>query len=233
MSVDLIEYLKDKTYPGRGIAVGSAPNGDGVLLYFIMGRSVNSRNRVFSEIPGGIVTEAADPAKLTDPSLILYAPVRTAGDCTVVTNGDQTDTVCDALRRGGSLIDALRTRTFEPDAPNYTPRISALLRDTDAGFAATVSILKRGVDGGTARFFYEYEPATGFGHLIHTYAADGDPLPSFAGDPVAFAFPADTGAFAARVWDALDPDNKVALYLRRIAPGGQATFQIFNRYEKI
>ena len=215
---DLTAYLRERTYPGRGIALGRSADGKkAVIVYFIMGRSVNSRNRVFVETDDGIRTQAHDPAKMVDPSLIIYHPVRVVGEGTVVTNGDQTDTVRDALLAGQTFAAALRTRTFEPDGPNWTPRISGLV-SPDGSYK--LSILKS-LDGDPAcccRYFYEYDkPQAGLGHIIHTYAADGEPLPSFVGEPAPVAMDApDAKALAEQVWAALNEDNKVSLYVSYI-----------------
>ena len=212
---DLTAYLRERTYPGRGIALGRSADGKkAVIVYFIMGRSVNSRNRVFAATDDGIRTQAHDPAKMSDPSLIIYHPVRTVGKDTVVTNGDQTDTIRDALLAGKTFAAALRTRTFEPDGPNWTPRISGLV-SPDGSYK--LSILKS-LDGDPScccRYFYEYEaPKAGMGHIIHTYAADGEPLPSYVGEPAPVAIGADdAGTLAEQVWAALNEDNKVSLYV--------------------
>ena len=217
-TLDLAALLRGNPYPGRGIVLGRSPDGNkAVIAYFIMGRSENSRNRVFVETPDGIRTQAHDPSKMTDPSLIIYAPVRVFGSATVVTNGDQTDTIREGLAAGRSFAEALRTRTFEPDRPNYTPRISGLV-DKDGGY--TLSILKS-ADGNPAscrRYFFEYgDPLAGQGHYIHTYMGDGDPLPSFEGEPEQVAIPCDTPeALADLVWDSLNADNKVSLFVRYI-----------------
>ena len=217
-NLDLTALLRTNPYPGRGIVLGSSPDGEkSVIAYFIMGRSENSRNRVFVETPDGIRTQAHDPSKMTDPSLIIYAPVRVFGSATVVTNGDQTDTIREGLAAGRSFAEALRKRTFEPDKPNYTPRISGLV-DKDGGY--TLSILKS-ADGNPAscrRYFFEYgDPLAGQGHYIHTYMGDGDPLPSFEGEPEQVAIPCDTPeALADLVWDSLNADNKVSLFVRYI-----------------
>ena len=217
-TLDLAALLRGNPYPGRGIVLGRSPDGNkAVIAYFIMGRSENSRNRVFVETPDGIRTQAHDPSKMTDPSLIIYAPVRVFGSATVVTNGDQTDTIREGLAAGRSFAEALRTRTFEPDKPNYTPRISGLV-DKDGGY--TLSILKS-ADGNPAscrRYFFEYgDPLAGQGHYIHTYMGDGDPLPSFEGEPEQVAIPCDTPeALADLVWDSLNADNKVSLFVRYI-----------------
>ena len=215
---DLTAYLRERTYPGRGIALGRSADGKkAVIVYFIMGRSVNSRNRVFVETDDGIRTQAHDPAKMSDPSLIIYHPVRTVGKDTVVTNGDQTDTIRDALLAGKTFAAALRTRTFEPDGPNWTPRISGLV-SPDGSYK--LSILKS-LDGDPScccRYFYEYDkPAAGMGHIIHTYAANGEPLPSYVGEPAPVAIDAaDAGTLAEQVWAALNEDNKVSLYVSYI-----------------
>ena len=220
--LDICDILAGNRYPGRGILLGRSADGlRAVAAYFIMGRSENSRNRVFTPRDGGIVTEAADPSKMTDPSLIIYAPVRVPDPQTlIVTNGDQTDTIYDALEAGGTFDSALRTRTFEPDAPNFTPRISGLLTVDGQGMRYKLAILKSG-DGdpdGAQRFFYEYDnPKAGEGHLIHTYQEDSNPLPSFEGEPVRVAFGcAGIDAFAASLWSALDLQNKVSLFVRTI-----------------
>jgi len=192
---DFLAFLKSNPYPGRGIAVGKAR-----VYYFIMGRSENSRNRVFTLTDDGIRTEAHDPAKLTDPSLILYHPVRRMGGSLIVTNGDQTDTIRDM----GDFRKALLTREYEPDEPNWTPRISAIL-NADGSFS--LSILKRS-EGRCLRCFYDYEGCDeGSGYFISTYRGDGSPLPSFSGEPLAIDMPEPE-----EVWDALNKDNKVSLY---------------------
>ena len=218
MPTDLKAYLSERTYPGRGIALGRSADGKkAVVVYFIMGRSVNSRNRVFVQTEDGIRTQAHDPAKMSDPSLIIYHPVRVVEKGTVVTNGDQTDTIRDALQAGQTFAAALRTREFEPDGPNWTPRISGLV-SPDGSYK--LSILKS-LDGDPAcccRYFYEYDkPQAGLAHIIHTYAADGDPLPSFKGEPVPVAIgAADAGTLAEQVWAGLNEANKVSLYVSYI-----------------
>jgi len=230
---NLFALLQRNPYPGRGIVLGATPDKTrAVAAYFIMGRSENSRNRIFTVHETGIRTRAHDESRMIDPSLIIYAPVRTVGAQTVVTNGDQTDTVCAYLARGKSFADALATRTFEPDAPNYTPRISGLL-EADGGY--TLSILKS-ADGDPAacrRFFYTYNPIPGQGHLIHTYQGDGDPLPSFIGEPWTVETEDDMGAFAQTLWTSLNADNKVSLFVRYITIGtGETETLIFNRHEE-
>lgn len=228
--VDLLQELKGNTYPGRGIVLGKHPDGKhAVIAYFIMGRSENSRNRVFVGQEGGIRTEAFDPAKLADPSLIIYAPVRTLGGITVVTNGDQTDTVYNFLKEGKTFEEALRTRTFEPDAPNFTPRISGVLE----GFAYKLSILKsnNGNPDSVQRFFYEYqEPVAGEGHFIHTYKTDGNPIPSFEGDPTPVTISGDIDTFTNNIWENLNQDNKVSLFTRFInVETGETQTRIINK----
>lgn len=209
--------LKDNKYPGRGIFLGRSACGEqDICAYFIMGRSENSRNRIFVEDGNGIKTKAFDPAKLTDPSLVIYSPVRVLEGHTIVTNGDQTDTIFAAMRLGGSFESALRTRRFEPDGPIFTPRISGLLC---GGGEYCLSILKSAdADGGACtRMFFEYEPQKGAGHLIHTYAGDGDPVPSFSGEPVRISLSDESiSGFAQNLWDCLDSDNRVSLFVRFI-----------------
>ena len=232
--INLTEYLRSNPYPGRGILLGrSADNKSAVIAYFIMGRSVNSRNRVFEETADGIRTKAFDESKMTDPSLVIYHPVRRLDSgVTVVTNGDQTDTVRDALRSGRTFAAALRTRTYEPDGPNFTPRISGVVQP-DGSYA--LSILKS-LDGDPScccRYFYEYEaPRAGTGHFIHTYEGDGDPLPSFEGEPRRVSVTApDAKALADELWPALNEDNKVSLFVRYIdLTTGEAHTVILNKH---
>ena len=212
----LERLLRENPYPGRGIVLGRSADGRyAVAAYFIMGRSENSRNRVFVADGEGIRTEAFDPAKLSDQSLIIYAPVRVLGGDTIVTNGDQTDTIYSFLSSGKSFADALRTRTFEPDKPNFTPRISGLLH----GFDYRLSILKSadGNPDSTRRYFYQYEnPVAGEGHFLHTYRGDGNPLPSFDGEPERVAIEGGIGTFTDCLWDSLNNENKVSLFVRYI-----------------
>lgn len=209
------QELSSNAYPGRGIILGRTPdNKKNVIAYFIMGRSENSRNRVFVETEDGICTQAYDPSKMTDPSLIIYHPVRVFQGKTIVTNGDQTDTIRDYLAQGKSYIDALRTRQFEPDPPNYTSRISAVVNE-DGSYA--LSILKNFTSDRTSnkRFFYEYDkPVAGLGHFIHTYMCDGDPLPPFRGEPKCLLLDYPEESFADLVWDSMNEQNKVALFVR-------------------
>ena len=233
MEIQSIEALLGANrYPGRGILMGrSADNACAVIAYFIMGRSENSRNRIFVPTEDGIRTQARDPEKMTDPSLIIYHPIRELEGKAIVTNGDQTDTIRDAFLAGHCYRHALLQRTFEPDGPNWTPRISGVLKPD---FTYNLSILKSmyGDDACCCRYFFEYDAAkAGLGHLIHTYQSDGDPLPSFEGEPRPVTLDApDASALAARIWDALDPDNKVALFVRYIDRAtGRKTDVIRNR----
>ena len=235
--IDLNQYLAGNRYPGRGIAVALAPDGRQVFIgYFIMGRSANSRNRVFDPLPerGGICTMAADPAKLEDPSLIIYNPVLTLGRTHLVTNGDQTETLYDLMSQGKSFADALRTRTFEPDGPNYTPRISAAVY---ADGSYQMSILKSADGNGDSvqRYFFDYpQPVAGEGHFISTYKQDGDPIPSFEGEPLRFACPRTIGDFARGLWSSLNEDNKVSLFARVIdLESGETGDIIYNKYAPV
>lgn len=217
MSVTASQAVGATTYPGRGIIVGKSADGRrAVLAYFIMGRSVNSRNRVFVEQPGGIRTEAFDPSKMVDPSLIIYSPVRTLDNRVIVTNGDQTDTIHDSLSRGATFADALMTRTFEPDAPNFTPRVSAMATFADNDFSLDMAILRAGDAAGSFchRVFWAYERIeAGKGCFLHTYLSDGNPIPSFTGDPEIVAL-GNGSAFelADALWDGLNADNRVSLW---------------------
>ena len=230
-AVDLFETLKQNSYPGRGIAIGRTPCGKKIrIAYFIMGRSENSRNRVFVEDGDGIRTKAFDESKMKDPSLIIYAPVRVFNGTTIVTNGDQTDTIYEYLEQGKSFEDALRTRTFEPDGPNFTPRISAIVKDD----YYAMSILKsaEGDESSVRRYFFDYpNEKPGFGHLIHTYESDGNPLPSFEGEPTLWAMVKESfDDFSDHVWEALNPDNKVSLFTRSIdIETGETRSRIYNR----
>ncbi len=211
----LSQLLSENTYPGRGILIGKSEDGkNAVCAYFIMGRSENSRNRVFISQTGGIRTEAFDPAKMTDPSLIIYSPVRTIGKNIIVTNGDQTDTIYEHLSTGKSFEQALETRCFEPDAPNFTPRISGIM-SMEKGFLYKLSILKSEDSEGSfcSRFFFSYEPENGAGHFIHTYEKDGSPLPSFQGEPKKVSIPNDINELSELIWSSLNDENKVSLYV--------------------
>lgn len=214
----MIEHLKANSYPGRGILIGKSEDGkNAVIGYFIMGRSVNSRNRLFVEADGGIRTEAIDPSKMADPSLIIYAPVRLFENHLIVTNGDQTDTIYDFLKDGKCFQRALKTREFEPDFPNFTPRISGLVSFKDNAFSFKLSILKAGANKSCNRYFFNYDDEdAGFGRLIHTYKADGDPIPSFEGEPVKVPVKGDIDTFSKELWDSLDNQNKVSLFVRYV-----------------
>ena len=234
--VSLAQELSSTSYPGRGIVIGRSKDGKkAVTAYFIMGRSSNSRNRVFVEEGEGIRTEAFDPSKLEDPSLIIYAPVRVLGNTTIVTNGDQTDTVYDGMKAGQSFEESLRCREFEPDAPNYTPRISGILNVADGKFDYAMSILKsnNGNPECCNRYTFTYDnPIAGEGHFIHTYMQDGDPLPSFEGEPTLVDVDDDIDSFTASVWSHLNPDNKVSLFVRFIdIATGEYETRIVNKNE--
>lgn len=218
--LSLEQELKNNEYPGRGIVIGKSPNGKfAVTAYFIMGRSANSRNRVFVEDGQGIRTQAFDPSKLEDPSLIIYAPVRVLGNKTIVTNGDQTDTIYDGMDKQLTFEQSLRTREFEPDGPNYTPRISGIMHIENGGYNYAMSILKsnNGNPDACNRYTYAYEnPVAGEGHFIHTYMHDGNPLPSFEGEPKWVTLMDDMDAFTDMVWKNLNEENKVSLFVRYI-----------------
>ncbi|MDY3871927.1 MAG: IMP cyclohydrolase [Roseburia lenta] len=212
--------LQSNAYPGRGIVIGKTPDGTkAVTAYFIMGRSENSRNRVFVEDGEGIRTQAFDPSKLSDPSLIIYAPVRVLGNKAIVTNGDQTDTIYELMDKQMTFEQSLRTREFEPDGPNYTPRISGIMHIKDGKYNYAMSILKsnNGNPDACNRYTFAYEnPVAGEGHFIHTYKCDGNPLPSFEGEPKLVAIEDDMDAFADKIWKSLNEDNKVSLFVRYI-----------------
>jgi IMP cyclohydrolase len=218
--MSLKNELSGNSYPGRGIIIGKSADGKhAITAYFIMGRSENSRNRVFVEDGEGIRTQAFDPSKLTDPSLIIYAPVRVLGNKTIVTNGDQTDTIYELMDKQQTFEQALRTREFEPDAPNYTPRISGIMHIENGKFNYAMSILKsnNGDPSSCNRYTFAYEnPKAGEAHFIHTYMGDANPLPSFEGEPVPVAIEGDIDAFTSFVWENLNEDNKVSLFVRYI-----------------
>ena len=230
---NLFDTLKQNAYPGRGIVLGTSADGASAdAAYFIMGRSENSRNRVFVTDGDGIRTQAFDPSKMVDPSLIIYAPVRVLGDTTIVTNGDQTDTVYDQMLAGKTFEESLRIREFEPDAPNYTPRISGIIERKD-GYQYALSILKSadGNPDSCQRYTFTYSnPIAGVGHFIHTYQGDGNPLPSFEGEPEKVAIEGDIDTFTNAVWDSLNPENKVSLFVRFIdLKTGKAETRIVNK----
>lgn len=232
--LSLEKELKENSYPGRGIVIGLSQDGTkAVTAYFIMGRSENSRNRIFVEEGQGIRTQAFDPSKLTDPSLIIYAPVRVLGNRTIVTNGDQTDTVYEGMAQGLTFEQSLRCREFEPDAPNYTPRISGVIHIENGKYDFAMSILKsnNGDPDCCQRFTFTYDkPKAGEGRFIHTYQCDGNPLPSFEGEPKPVVISGDMDAFTELLWNSLNEENKVSLFVRflDIATGNYGT-RIVNR----
>ena len=219
-TLSIEKELHNNAYPGRGIIIGRTADGaKAVIAYFIMGRSENSRNRIFVQAGEGIRTQAFDPSKLVDPSLIIYAPVRVLGNKTIVTNGDQTDTIYEGMAAKLTFEQSLRTREFEPDKPNYTPRISGLTHVEDGNLHYVMSILKSDNGSGTScnRFTFAYQDAkAGIGHFIHTYKYDGDPLPSFEGEPKRIAIPNNMDKLVSTLWDSLNEDNKVSLFVRYI-----------------
>ncbi len=228
------ELLKNNAYPGRGIIIGKSADGKhAVAAYFIMGRSENSRNRVFIENDDGIRTQAFDPSKLVDPSLIIYAPVRVLNGQTIVTNGDQTDTIYDYLKEGKTFEEALRTRKFEPDEPNWTPRISGIMNICSGEYAYKLSILKSANGNGESceRFFYEYsQPVAGEGRFIHTYRCDGNPIPSFEGEPELVSVSDDIDEYTNTIWQNLNEANKVSLFVRYISlEDGKTETRIINK----
>ncbi len=213
----LEERLNGNTYPGRGIVIGKTADGKkSAVAYFIMGRSANSRNRVFTEKDGAIFTEPFDASKVEDPSLIIYAALRNYENKLIVTNGDQTDTIWEGLKAGKSFSESLTVREFEPDAPNLTPRISGMLTYADGDFTYEMSILKSADAEGTAcnRYTFSYPSLAGLGHFIHTYVCDGNPIPTFQGEPERVAIGNDIDAFTTELWNALDENNKISLYVR-------------------
>lgn len=223
MNIYEIKSVADRvagnSYVGRGIVIGKSANAAyAAVAYFIMGRSANSRNRVFVERDQALFTEPFDASKVEDPSLIIYAALRTYENKLIVTNGDQTDTVWHALQEGGSFSGALATRAFEPDAPNFTPRISGMLTMTPGDFTYDMSILKSADEKGTAcnRYTFSYTAMPGLGHFIHTYVCDGNPIPTFQGEPERVLIPDDIDVFTSDLWNALDADNKISLYVRYI-----------------
>ena len=233
-TLNIYDELKSNSYPGRGIVIGKSADGkSAVTAYFIMGRSVNSRNRVFTETEDGIKTEAADPSKLSDPHLIIYSPVRVLGNKTIVTNGDQTDTIYELMDKQQTFEQSLRTREYEDDAPNYTPRISGIMHLENGGFNYAMSILKsnNGNPAACNRYTFAYEnPVAGEGHFIHTYMGDGNPLPSFEGEPELISIPDDMDAFTELLWNSLNADNKVSLFVRYIEiETGKYTSKIVNK----
>ena len=233
-TLNIYEELKKNSYPGRGIIIGKSADGkSAVTAYFIMGRSENSRNRVFVEDGDGIRTQAFDESKVEDPHLIIYAPVRVLGNKTIVTNGDQTDTIYELMNQQMTFEQSLRGREFEDDAPNYTPRISGIIKADDGGFNYAMSILKseNGNPESCLRYTYSYKnPINGEGRFIHTYMSDGNPLPSFEGEPKKVAVPSDIDEFTNGLWNALNEDNKVSLFVRFIdLETGEVQSRIVNK----
>ena len=225
------DRLEGNTYPGRGIVIGKSADGkNAVAAYFIMGRSNNSRNRVFTEKDGAVYTEPFDASKVEDPSLIIYAAIREYENKLIVTNGNQTDTIYDGLAAGLSFSQALTTREFEPDGPNWTPRISSMATFDDGDFTYEMSILKSADAEGSAcsRFTYSYAALPGLGHFIHTYVCDGNPIPTVQGEPERVFIPNDIDTFTSEIWNALDDNNKISLYVRYIdlETGGETSRMI-------
>ena len=211
------ELIRGNSYVGRGIVVGKTPAGDkAASAYFIMGRSANSRNRVFTKKDEAVFTEPFDASKVEDPSLIIYAAIRAYENKLIVTNGDQTDTIWEGLKNGKGFSESLTAREFEPDAPNLTPRISAMLTFAEENFRYEMSILKSADAEGTAcnRYTFSYPALPGLGHFIHTYVCDGNPIPTFQGEPERIAIPDSIDELTENLWDALDADNKISLYVR-------------------
>jgi len=229
---DIGTILCENDYPGRGIIIGKTADGKkAAFAYFIMGRSENSRNRVFLENGSELIIHPFDESKVQDPSLIIYSPVRVFGDKTIVTNGDQTDTIVDFLLKGSTFEKALETRCFEPDKPNYTPRVSGLL-DFENGFEYKLSILKSADAAGTGcnRFTFSYVPVDGVGHFIHTYLGNGNPIPSFCGEPELVTVGNNLDDYTNLIWDNLNPENKVSLYVRFIdIESGKADSRMINK----
>ncbi len=229
----IADLISGNPYVGRGIVCGMTQDGSkAVSAYFIMGRSANSRNRVFVEDGDDLMIKPFDESKVEDPSLIIYYPLRMTGSGMIVTNGDQTDTIRDYMMSGGTYIDALRSREFEPDPPNYTPRISSVFDLKQKSYC--MSILKSGDPEGSrcSRYFYEYEMVPGLGHFIHTYETDGSPIPTFIGEPDRISVPDDIDGLTGEIWDNLDEDNKISLYVRYVSlSDGTYESRLINKYE--
>ena len=230
---DIGELLKNNAYAGRGIVIGKTPDGKkAVTAYFIMGRSENSRNRIFKEEGENVTIYPFDESKVEDPSLIIYSPIKKIENKLIVTNVDQTDTIYDFIKKGECFREALKTREFEPDKPNYTPRISGIMNFKDNDFDYSMSILKSLDKDGSAcgRYFYDYEAVNGLGHFIHTYVCDGNPLPTFTGEPERVAIENDIDAFADKIWTNLNENNKISLYVRYInIADGTVENRMFNK----
>ena len=230
---DIAKLIEGNSYVVRGIVIGKSSDGKkACAAYFIMGRSANSRNRVFAERDGVLYTEPFDASKVEDPSLIIYAALREYKNKLIVTNGDQTDTIYEGIKAGGSFSGALATREFEPDAPNFTPRISGMITFRHGDFTYDMSILKSADEKGSAcsRYTFSYPALPGLGHFIHTYVCDGNPIPTFQGEPERVAIPDDIDEFTDSLWNALDPDNKISLYVRYVdLETGEAENRLINK----
>lgn len=230
---DIAKLIEGNSYVGRGIVIGKSSDGKkACAAYFIMGRSANSRNRVFAERDGVLYTEPFDASKVEDPSLIIYAALREYKNKLIVTNGDQTDTIYEGIKAGGSFSGALATREFEPDCPNFTPRISGMITFRHGDFTYDMSILKSADEKGSAcsRYTFSYPALPGLGHFIHTYVCDGNPIPTFQGEPERVAIPDDIDEFTDSLWNALDPDNKISLYVRYVdLETGEAENRLINK----
>ncbi len=233
---DIGELIKDNSYVGRGIVIGKSEDAKkAVFAYFIMGRSENSRNRIFVENGSEVIIHPFDASKVEDPSLIIYSPIRKHGNKTVVTNGDQTDTVIEFLEKGDTFEEALNTRCFEPDAPNYTPRISGMMEFDGGDFTYKMNILKSADENGTEcnRFNFAYKPLSGLGHFIHTYMCDGNPIPTFTGEPERVKIPNCIDEFTNTIWENLNDDNKISLYVRYInLENGTEENRMINKHLK-
>ncbi len=234
---NIAKLIEGNSYVGRGIVIGKTEDGTKALTaYFIMGRSNNSRNRIFVENGDEVIIHPYDASKVEDPSLIIYSPIRKFENNLIVTNGDQTDTVYNGLVEGKSFSEALESREFEPDAPNLTPRISGMMTFKNDDFTYQMSILKSADAEGTAcnRFTYSYASLNGLGHFIHTYVCDGAPIPTFQGEPERVAIGNDIDAFTTELWNALDADNKISLYVRTIdLKTGEIENRMINKFEKV
>lgn len=217
---DIGELIKDNSYVGRGIIIGKSADGNkAAIAYFIMGRSENSRNRIFAEKENGeVIIYPFDPSKVEDPSLIIYSPIRKTRNYLIVTNGDQTDTIYNGILSGKSFAESLKSRCFEPDSPNFTPRISGILDFKGGDFTYEMSILKSADENGSAcnRYTFDYSPLNGVGHFIHTYVCDGNPIPTFQGEPERVVVPDDIDEFTDKIWNNLNENNKISLYVRYI-----------------
>jgi len=228
--------IKDNSYVGRGIVIGKSADGEkAAFAYFIMGRSENSRNRIFTENGDDVTIYPFDASKVEDPSLIIYSPVRKIGNSLIVTNGDQTDTVYDFVKEGKSFEEALETREFEPDSPNFTPRISGIMNFADGDFTYKMSILKSADPEGTEcnRYTFSYKALSGLGHFIHTYNHDGNPIPTFTGEPERVEIPNDIDEFTSNIWNNLNEDNKISIYVRYInLKDGSVENRMINKNQK-